>query len=290
MPKLEEPKGMKEFYENNSGSKLGNSTHQQDISDFELEATTIWSFPNRGKWATHKGDYRGNFAPQIPRNIIERYSKKGNLVLDPMVGSGTTIIEAKLTGRNSVGIDINKKPLEIAKQRISQVPNINDSTHILYLGDARKLDKIEDNSIDLICTHPPYLNIIRYSENNPQDLSSIGSIRYFTDEMKKIAQECYRVLKGDKFLAILIGDTRKHRHYVPLSAYVLKTFLDTGFILREDIIKHQWNCASTPQWRKQSMKYNFHLIMHEHLYVFRKPRDDENITKFKYSSKNSDIF
>ncbi len=289
MPKLEDPKGMKEFYTDNSDLKLDTSKNLQDTSDFELEATTIWSFPNRGKWASHKGDYRGNFAPQIPRNVIERYSKKGNLVLDPMVGSGTTIIEAKLTGRNSVGIDINKKPLEIAKQRISHVPNTNGSTHILYLGDARKLDKIEDNSIDLICTHPPYLNIIRYSENNPQDLSSIGSVRYFTDEMKKIAQECYRVLKGDKFLAILIGDTRKHRHYVPLSAYVLKTFLDTGFILREDIIKHQWNCASTPQWRKQSMKYNFHLIMHEHLYVFRKPRDDENISKFKYSSKNNEI-
>ncbi|MCG3255497.1 MAG: site-specific DNA-methyltransferase, partial [Candidatus Heimdallarchaeota archaeon] len=159
----------------------------------------------------------------------------------------------------------------------------------LYLGDARKLDKIDDNSIDLICTHPPYLNIIRYSENNPQDLSSIGSVRYFTDEMKKIAHECYRVLKGDKFLAILIGDTRKHRHYIPLSAYILKTFLDTGFILREDIIKHQWNCASTLQWRKQSMKYNFHLIMHEHLYVFRKPKDEENISKFKYSTKSNGI-
>ena len=290
MPKLEEPKGMKEFYQDNSDSKLETSIPQFDANDFELEATTIWSFPNRGKWASHKGDYRGNFAPQIPRNVIERYSKQGDLVLDPMVGSGTTIIEAKLTGRNSIGIDINKKPLEIVRERISQVPNTNSSSHTLYLGDARKLDKIDDNSIDLVCTHPPYLNIIRYSENNPQDLSSIGSVRYFTDEMKKIAQECYRVLKGDKFLAILIGDTRKHRHYVPLSAYVLKTFLDTGYILREDIIKHQWNCASTPQWRKQSMKYNFHLIMHEHLYVFRKPRNDENITKFKYSSKNNEIF
>ncbi len=59
MPKLEEPMRMEEFYEDNSGSKLENSTHQQDMSDFELEATTIWSFPNRGKWATHKGDYRG---------------------------------------------------------------------------------------------------------------------------------------------------------------------------------------------------------------------------------------
>ena len=60
-----------------------------------------------------------------------------------MASSGTTIIEAILTGRNSIGIDINRKPLEIAKERISQVSNYNDSTHTLYFGDAKKLDRIE---------------------------------------------------------------------------------------------------------------------------------------------------
>ena len=78
MPKLEDPKGMKVFYKDNSGSKLETSTKQQDTNDFELEATTIWSFPKRGRWAPHKGDYRGNYAPQIPRNVIERYSKQGD--------------------------------------------------------------------------------------------------------------------------------------------------------------------------------------------------------------------
>ncbi|MHA1224251.1 MAG: TRM11 family SAM-dependent methyltransferase, partial [Candidatus Heimdallarchaeaceae archaeon] len=219
-----------------------------------------------------------------------RYSQLNDLILDPMVGSGTTIIEAKLIGRNSVGIDINKTPLELAKERIKRTLSNYKTEHMLFLGDARKMDKIKDNSVDLICTHPPYLNIIKYSENNPNDLSQIGSVKLFITEMNTIAEECFRVLKEDKFLAILIGDTRKSRHYIPLSAFLLKTFLDTGFILREDIIKHQWNCASTPQWRKQSLKYNFHLIMHEHLYVFRKPRKDENLSKIKYSSKNNEIF
>lgn len=71
MPKLEDPKGMKEFYIDNSDLKLETSTDQQDTNDYELEATTLWSFPDRGIWATHKGDYRGNFAPQIPRNVIK---------------------------------------------------------------------------------------------------------------------------------------------------------------------------------------------------------------------------
>ncbi|MHA1399441.1 MAG: DNA methyltransferase [Candidatus Heimdallarchaeaceae archaeon] len=262
----------------------------EDSAAFELETTTIWSFPDRGSWASHKGDYRGNFAPQIPRNVILRYSKKGELVLDPMVGSGTTLIEAKLLHRKGIGIDINEKPLQIAQSRIENTQPPKGNVDIkLYHGDARNMNKIEDESIDLICTHPPYLNIIKYSENNPNDLSRTGSVKYFISDIKEIADECFRVLKPNKILAILIGDTRKSRHYVPLSLYVLKTFLDSNFLLMEDIIKHQWNCTSTPRWRKQSLKYNFHLIMHEHLYIFRKPEKGENLSKYKYSSNLNGI-
>ena len=58
--------------------------------DFELETNTVWSFKKRGNWATHDAKYRGNWSPFIPRNIILRYSKKGEIVLDPFIGSGTT--------------------------------------------------------------------------------------------------------------------------------------------------------------------------------------------------------
>ncbi|PMP97219.1 MAG: DNA methylase, partial [Thermodesulfobacterium geofontis] len=79
--------------------------------DFELEQTTVWSFPNRGTWATHQGNYRGNWAPQIPRNLILRYTQPSEWVLDPMVGSGTTLVECKLLGRNGIGVDINYEAL-----------------------------------------------------------------------------------------------------------------------------------------------------------------------------------
>ena len=75
--------------------------------NFKLENSTIWSFPERGSWATHSGEYRGNWSPYIPRNIILRYSKKHDWILDQFLGSGTTLIEAKLLGRNAIGVDIN---------------------------------------------------------------------------------------------------------------------------------------------------------------------------------------
>ena len=91
------------------------------------------------------------------------------------------------------------------------------------------------------------------------------------------------MLKPDKHCAILIGDTRKGRHYVPLSMYVLQRFLKAGFVLKEDIVKVQHNCAATGRWKWKALKDKFYLIMHEHLYVFRKPAPNENLTRIKYS-------
>src|SRR5690606_10192400 len=109
------------------------------------QATTVWSFPERGDWATHKGDYRGNWAPQIPRNIILRYSKEEEVVLDQFVGSGVTLVETKLLKRRGIGIDINPKVLEIAKERIS-FKRKNTIEPSLLKGDARDLKKlIADN-------------------------------------------------------------------------------------------------------------------------------------------------
>ncbi|MGM0365210.1 MAG: TRM11 family SAM-dependent methyltransferase [Actinomycetota bacterium] len=254
---------------------------------FQKEITSVWSFPQRGNWATHNSSFRGNFAPQIPRNIIERYSNQGDIVLDPMVGGGTTGIECKLTGRNFIGMDINPDMLEITKKAMNfEVPEgIPDCPHCLEIGDVRELNSIEDNSIDLIVTHPPYANIIKYSNGQISgDLSNISSVDKFCSELGKGIKEFYRVLKGNHYCAILIGDTRKRKHYVPLSYFVMEVFLKNGFVLKEDIIKVQHNCKTTPYWQKQTDKYNFLLIMHEHLFVFRKPETSENLNPIKFST------
>jgi hypothetical protein len=80
------------------------------------EFTTVWSFPVRGAWATHNNKYRGNFAPQLARNIIEMYSEPGEVVLDPMAGGGTTLIEAKLLGRRFIGADINPAAVKLCEE------------------------------------------------------------------------------------------------------------------------------------------------------------------------------
>ncbi len=241
---------------------------------FELETTTVWSFPERGKWATHQPSFRGNWAPQIPRNLILRYSKPKDLVLDQMCGCGTTLIECKLTERNAIGFDINPKMVEMARKNLKfdvgdDIPNVNIEVR---LEDARNLKDLEDNSIDLIATHPPYADIIKYSDGKIEgDLSNIHDIDKFCDEIKRVASECYRVLKPKKYCGVLIGDTRRKTYFTPIAYRVMQGFLCSGFKLKEDIIKHQWNCTTTPFWSQKSKDYNFLLIMHEHLFVFEKP-------------------
>jgi 16S rRNA G966 N2-methylase RsmD len=165
--------------------------------DFAMQATTIWSFPQRGDWATHNPKYRGNWTPYIPRNVILRYSEVGDSVLDQFLGSGTTLVEAKLLNRRGIGIDINNKAIEIAKCNLNFARN-NCLIPKIVQGNAVELDFIVDNSIDLICTHPPYANIIKYSENILGDLS-LCDIDDFLEQMKKVAEESYRVLKKNKY-------------------------------------------------------------------------------------------
>ena len=263
--------------------------------DFKTETTTLWSFPKRGRWATHKSGYRGNWAPQIARNIILRYSQPGDTVLDQMAGGGTTLVECKLTGRNAIGVDINRDAVMLSLDRLNfsgtvlePLPEVDIR---LYHGDARNLNLVLDDTVDLIATHPPYANIIRYTAaNGPSngDLSQVRSIEAFVEQMRLVALECYRVLRPDHYCAILVGDTRRSKHYTTIAFRVMQAFLEAGFILKEDIIKAQWNTQTEGLWANLSRDnpdVSGLLIMHEHLFVFRKPALDEKLRPFAESMK-----
>jgi len=162
------------------GTKKIKALHPKN---FQEEQTTVWSFKQRGNWATHSGEYRGNWSPYIPRNVILKYSKPGELVLDYFCGAGTTAVECKLLGRKCIAFDINDKAVELAKKNLNfnvelqQLDLIEEENHLevyepeLSVGDARDLSFLKDNSIDLICAHPPYANIIHYTDSTRGDLS-----------------------------------------------------------------------------------------------------------------------
>jgi len=264
-------------------------------------STTVWSFPERGSWATHRGDYRGNWAPQIPRALILKYTEPGDVVLDPMVGSGTTCIEALLLNRNCIAVDINYDAVMLTHHRLYHLVNAlkEGRRNLLYYtqereegvkawyrvfhGDARRLE-IPDNSIDLVATHPPYFNIIEYGKEKVEgDLSKTKRLEEYLILFKQVAREIYRVLKPGGVLGVLVGDTRIKKHYVPITHYVLLTLLDVGFVLKEEVIKIQHKMKTTREvWRKLKER-DFLLIYHEKLFILEKPKQAE--VELKYSVK-----
>ena len=246
------------------------NTISLDVLSDKLESTTVWSFPERGHWATHNSKYRGNWAPQIARNIILLYSNEGNVVLDPMVGGGTTMIETKILKRRGIGFDIHSEVVNLARHACDFQNQNGIYEPQINIGDARYLKNVSDGSIDLIAAHPPYMNIVHYGERDVEgDLSRISNLPEFCNQINLVAQTFQRVLKPGKYCTVLMGDTRRKRHFVPLAFSVMQEFLKAGFVLKEDIIKLQHNCKMTRCWDAQNK--DFLLIMHEHLFVFRKP-------------------
>jgi tRNA G10 N-methylase Trm11 len=233
---------------NVSAFKVSKRVKRLYPKDFSEEQTSVWSFKQRGNWS-----------PFIPRNIILKYSKPDELVLDYFCGAGTTAVEAKLLGRKCIAFDINDKAIELAKENINfniepQKLLFHDEKRYtkfyepeLKVGDARDLSFLKDNSIDLICSHPPYANIIHYTDSKEGDLSFLD-VADFLNEMYKVAKESFRVLKPGRQCAILIGDTRRKKHVIPLGFKLINVYLNAGFKLRELVIKRQHNCKTTGFW------------------------------------------
>src|ERR1700733_578445 len=226
--------------------KSGVTRWDPTADEYEKFKTTIWDVPRRGSWGVHQSSYRGNWAPQIPRAIIEYYSQGGYLILDPFVGGGTTLLEAWVLGRNAIGFDISQFALEVTGSRLRELdlrankeslfglPNVSVEVRN---GDARILAGIQDSSVDLICTHPPYGNALQYSHGEPNDLSRVRDPGAFMDEIEKVGNRFFEVLRPGGFCAILIGDLRRDGRLHTFGFETVERFRRQGFLVEDIIIK-----------------------------------------------------
>ena len=168
----------------------------------------------------YKLTYRHPTPVGIPLKVVATLvGKKHRIIMGRasiLAPDGTTLVEAKLLNRDIIGVDVNDIALERCREKVNFSHEGANGKVYLNKGDARNLSFIPDNSIDLICTHPPYADIIHYSEDIKEDLSLL-KVKDFLEEMKKVASESYRVLKKEKFCAILMGDTRQKGCMIPMS-------------------------------------------------------------------------
>lgn len=162
---------------------------------------------------------------------------------------------------------MNVNALRIAKERIN-FKNDNLYEPKLIRADSTNLKRIvPDQCIDFIFAHPPYANIIKYSKDIKEDLSRL-ELKEFLDQMNLFSKECFRILKKNKYCAVLIGDIRKNKNVIPLGFYIMNIFIETGFTLKEIIIKEQHNCKRTGYW-SQNVNRDFYLLAHEYIFIFK---------------------
>ena len=252
--------------------------------DFRLATGTVWDFPTRGNWAVHSGDYRGNWPPQLVRNLILSFTEPGELIVDPFVGGGTTLIEAWLCGRKSLGIDISRLALQTTKAKLSQMAIAARQDHGQCLneefeptvinGDALQLEEtlerhgIPCGTVALLCAHPPYLNSIKYTDDDERDLSLISEPSLFHERIKEFAKQAFNMLKHRGACAFLIGDVRKGGRLISLGIDSVGLFRGQGFTLDSIVIK-------TQNWDRSAEFYRNHrqssyLLEHEYLFIYRK--------------------
>lgn len=261
------------------------SVDEWEPSSFSLQRTTVWNFQKRGNWAVHQNDYRGNWAPSVPRNLILRYSLEGETILDPFVGGGTTLIEAWLNNRRSFGLDVSPTAIKTSQERIKEMENktqkdgrknLNQEFKpLLIRADARDAKEalsrhhVEDGSVKLACIHPPYLNSLRYTETIEEDLSRISDKDIFCDQIQLVASQIYDLVADKGTCAVLIGDIKRNNRVVPLGFLVKERFENEDFQLRDIIIKVQHADSSTRFWYTKRKKIDY-LMAHEYLFIFSK--------------------
>jgi DNA modification methylase len=245
----------------------------------EIWTDSLWIIPERDKTGKHNGFYHGNFVPQIPHQIILRYTKKNDVVFDPFLGSGTTAYEAESLNRNFIGIDIQKKLVNYVSKNIEPTSNFSE----LIVGDSTKIDTLKKvkeilknhkkKNVQLAILHPPYTDIIKFS-NLKDDLSNTKSLEEFLGKFAQVLKNTIEILENNRYLAIVIGDKYSAGEWVPLGFYCMNEAQKLGLTLKSIIIKNiAGNRAKQNKesiWRYRALASDYYIFKHEYILIFKK--------------------
>jgi hypothetical protein len=224
-----------------------------------LQPTTLWDYPSQHYGAGQQGSSR--FAGATPSyvvwNLLERYTRPGDLVIDPFSGSGTTIDVAKDMGREVRGFDI-------APWR----PDIEQA-------DARRLP-LPDESVDFVFMDPPYADHLKYSDH-PDCIGRIpASEAAYFEAIEAVVAETWRVLKDRRYFGFYVSDHYSKKHgFVPIGAIAL-TIIGQYFRLIDHVavVRHN-KSLKQGQWRKAAEEGNYFLRGFNHLVIAKKEKGRE---------------
>jgi len=222
--------------------------------ELKLQTTTFWDYPSQqyNRKMEHHKEYQGATPAYIIWNLLMRYTKPKDLVVDPMCGSGTTIEVARELGRRVLGYDL--------------APIRDD----IFRADARKLP-LENEKADFVFVDPPYSNHIRYS-GLPEcigELSARGE-EYFM-AMDGVIREVDRILRPDRFMALYVSDSfEKGRPFMPIG-FRLFSVMEKYFEAADIVAVKRYNAKLQKRsWHTVAIEHNYFLRGFNYLFIMRK--------------------
>jgi DNA modification methylase len=248
-----------------SKKKVESRNQLNDLGATEWIGETVSVWVQRGLGANHvdariERQHPAPFSFTDVARLIRFFTKKGDVVLDPFVGVGSTLKACALEGRKGIGFDLNPKYVRLARERLrTELSDLwaNAADQEIRAGDARILaDELPRNFVDFLVTSPPYWNILhkedhkvmqerkrhqletRYGDDR-RDLGNIPSYKQFVSELSNILIRCANALKPKKYAAVIVSDFRDKSKFVMFHADLAYSLEASGLELRGLSILYQ---------------------------------------------------
>ncbi len=243
----------------------------ENWKDLDINTDSLWLINERDKSGKHANIYHGNFVPQIPNQLIRRFTKKGETVFEPFMGSGTTLFECEKLGRKYIGFDINQDIVNLVQDKIDN-PKETFVRHCNSL-DSKEFDKNVLNKVQFILMHPPYLDIVKFT-NDANDLSQISNLKDFIGKFKIVCENSLKYLEKNRYFAIVVGDVYKNSEVLPLSFYCMD-MIKRNFnvklkgIIVKNIEGNRGKIGQNNIWKYRALNSDYFIFKHEYIFVFK---------------------
>jgi len=260
-----------------------NDIEMSNWKESNIWTDSMWIIDKRDKSGKHKNIYHGNFIPQIPNQLIQRFTKSNDVIFEPFMGSGTTLFECEDLNRRYIGLDINTEIVDYVKETMNK-EMLKDRFYVsecnsLNFDDVQKqiaigLNNFEKSKYQFVLMHPPYMDIVKFSDDE-NDLSSISDLNIFLKEFHKVVYNSLELLDKNRYFALVIGDIYRNSEVLPLGFYCMdmikRNFKVTlkGIIVK-NIEGNRGKLGSSNIWRYRALNSDYYIFKHEYIYVFKK--------------------
>lgn len=248
--------------------------------DPEVNVDSLWLIGPRAKGGKRENNYHGNFVPQIPNDLIRRFTNREDVVIEPFMGSGTTLFECERLFRRYVGFDINSDIVDFVRGKMNGRFNdyaihlydaASDRAGAMLRGDLKRFGR---DAADLMILHPPYFNIIKFSDKQ-YDLSNAKTLEEYFSMYRAVVNRQLPFVRRNGHLAVVAGDLYRNSEVVPLGFMIMNATLQDNplklkGIIVKDMVGNRAKIGLDALWRKRALRSDYYLFKHEYVFVFRK--------------------